>query len=221
MNVLETVIRSRVARCFALASLVLAAPAAWPQAFSVPNTFAAGTPAVAADMNTNFSAAATAINSKQKLVTGNCPPGQAVQSVLATGGVTCEAVPIGGLMNVLSDNNGAVPLNATGYVNIVSNFVPAFNGTAMVMTRCSGTSTTVGDVFAHRVAIRSPATTGTVTIGTQFYHFPAVPAANITIMNTNNDTFPINAGVSYDFGVNIIDSFNVDICSAVVMVFRR
>jgi len=50
-------------------------PPVWSQAFSVPNTFAAGTPASAADVNANFSAAATAINGKQGLVTGTCPVG--------------------------------------------------------------------------------------------------------------------------------------------------
>jgi len=40
-------------------------------------------------------------------------------------------------------------------------------------------------------------------------------------MNTNNDTFLLTAGASYDFGVNVIDSLAIDICSAVVMVFRR
>ena len=208
-------------RFLCLGPLFFASPLAWPQTFSVPNTFVAGTPAVAADMNTNFSATATAINGKQSRVNGTCPPGQAVQSVLANGGVTCESVPIGGLMNVVSGNNGSVPANTTGYVNIVSNFVPAFNATAMVMTRCSGSSGTTGDILTHRVATRSPAATGTVTIGTQFYHFPAVPAPNIIIMNTNNDTFVLNGGTSYDFGVNILSPLNIDICSAVVMVFRR
>ncbi len=208
-------------RFLCLGPLVLASPLAWPQTFTVPNTFAAGTPAVAADMNTNFSAAATAINGKQKLVTGTCPGGQAVQSVLANGGVTCESVPVGGLMNVVSGNNDVIAANTTGYVNIVSSFTPAFNATAMVMTRCSGSAASAGVIFAHRVAIRTPATIGTVNIGTQFYHFPQTPAANIIIMNTNNDTFLLTAGTSYDFGVNIADSLIVDICSAVVMVYRR
>lgn len=209
------------ARYLVMGSLLLASSIAQPQTFAVPNTFVPGTPAVAADINDNFSATATAINGKQKLVTGTCPGGQAIQSVLANGSVTCEAVPVGGLMNVISNNNGSIAANATGYVNVVSDFTPAFNATALVMTRCSGSSSVVGTVFSHRVAIRSPSAVGTVTIGTQFYHFPTVAAAGATIMNTNNDTFLLNAGTSYDFGVNIIDTLTIDICSAVVMVYRR
>jgi hypothetical protein len=77
-------------RCLALGSLAMAAPLAWPQAFTVPNTFVTGTPASAADVNTNFSATAAAVNSKQNLVTGTCPAGQAVRTVNANGTVLCE-----------------------------------------------------------------------------------------------------------------------------------
>jgi len=214
-------VRYRWAFCWVSGLLLFAPLLGWSQTFTVPNTFVPGTPAVANDINTNFSATATAINGKQKLVTGTCPPGQAIQSVLASGSVTCEAVAIGGLMNVLSDNNDTIAVNTTGYVNIVSNFTPTFNATALVMTRCSAFSTVGVATFSHRVAIRSPSGTGTVTIGTQFYHFPETPAANIIIMNTNNDTFSLTAGQSYDFGVNILQSMSIDICSAVVMIYRR
>jgi hypothetical protein len=200
---------------------VFTSPLARALDLTVPNTFVPGTPAVAGDINTNFSATATAVNSKQNRVNGTCPAGQAIQSVLANGTVTCETVPFGALMNVVSGNNGSIAANTTGYVNIVSNFTPAFDATALVMTRCSGSAGSAGTTFSHRVAIRSPATSGGVTIGTQFYHFPQTPAANIIIMNTNNDTFLLTAGATYDFGVNIIDSLAIDICSAVVTVFRR
>ena len=201
--------------------LVFTSPFAWPLDLTVPNTFVPGTPAVAGDINTNFSATATAVNSKQNRVNGTCPAGQAIQSVLANGTVTCETVPFGALMNVISGNNDSIAANTTGYVNIVSNFTPAFDATALVMTRCSGSAGGAGMTFSHRVAIRTPATSGSVAIGTQFYHFPQTPAANIIIMNTNNDTFLLTAGASYDFGVNILNTLVIDICSAVVMVFRR
>ena len=221
MKLLRRLTVRAAARYVAFAYLVFASPIAFSLDLTVPNTFVPGTPAVAGDINTNFSATATAVNSKQNRVNGTCPAGQAIQSVLANGTVTCETVPVGGLMNVVSGNNGSIVANTTGYVNIVSNYTPAFNATALVMTRCSGSAAGAGVVFSHRVAVRTPATSGAVTIGTQFYHFPQTPAANIIIMNTNNDTFLLTAGVSYDFGVNIVDSLNIDICSAVVTVFRR
>ncbi len=209
------------AACLASAWLVFFSPVALSLDLTIPNTFVPGTPAVAGDMNTNFSATATAVNSKQNRVNGTCPAGQAIQSVLADGTVTCETAPFGALMNVLSGNNDVIAASTTGYVNIVSNFTPAFNATALVMTRCSGSAASAGVTFSHRVAIRTPTASGSVVIGSQFYHFPQTPAANIIIMNTNNDTFLLNAGVSYDFGVNILNTLNIDICSAVVMVFRR
>ncbi len=218
---LRRVTLSSAVTCLASAWVVFFSPVALSLDLTVPNTFVPGTPAVAGDINTNFSATATAVNSKQNRVNGTCPAGQAIQSVLANGTVTCETVPFGALMNVISGNNGSIAANTTGYVNVVSNFTPAFDATALVMTRCSGSAGGAGITFSHRVAIRTPATSGVVAIGTQFYHFPQTPAANIIIMNTNNDTFLLTAGASYDFGVNVIDSLAIDICSAVVMVFRR
>jgi hypothetical protein len=50
-----------------------------------------GTPATAADVNQNFSATATAVNSKQNRVTGTCQPGQTVLSVNADGTLVCDS----------------------------------------------------------------------------------------------------------------------------------
>ena len=76
--------------CLALGSMVLAPPLAWPADLTIPKTFVPGTPATAADVNQNFSATATSVNSKQDRVTGTCPPGQAVLSIAANGTVTCD-----------------------------------------------------------------------------------------------------------------------------------
>lgn len=71
--------------------LILAPLSALAADLTVPNTFTANTPAVAAQVNANFSATATAVNSKQDRVTGTCPAGQAIQAVNANGTVTCGA----------------------------------------------------------------------------------------------------------------------------------
>jgi hypothetical protein len=69
----------------------LVSPAAWPADLTIPKTFVPGTPATADDVNQNFSATATAVNSKQNRVTGTCPPGQAIRTVNADGiTVVCE-----------------------------------------------------------------------------------------------------------------------------------
>jgi hypothetical protein len=57
---------------------------------TIPNTFVPGTPATAADVNANFSATSTAVNSKQNRVTGTCSVGQAIRAINPDGTVVCE-----------------------------------------------------------------------------------------------------------------------------------
>src|SRR5256885_9041643 len=90
MKALRAVTLRSAVRCLVLGLFVFASPLARPLDLTVPNTFVPGTPAVAADVNTNFSATATAVNSKQNRVNGTCPARQSIQSVLATGTVPCE-----------------------------------------------------------------------------------------------------------------------------------
>jgi hypothetical protein len=79
-----------VANSFALSVLALTWQAVYAADLTIPNTFVPGTPANASDMNTNFSATSTAVNSKQNKVTGTCPAGQAIRSVNPDGTVVCE-----------------------------------------------------------------------------------------------------------------------------------
>ena len=90
MEALRRVTLRSAVSCFILGSLVFASPL-WSADLTIPKTFVPGTPATAADVNQNFSATATAVNSKQNLVTGTCPAGQAVRTVNADGTVVCEA----------------------------------------------------------------------------------------------------------------------------------
>src|SRR5437899_2144493 len=89
MNALRTITQRMAAASLTLA-LALPSPLAWPADLTIPKTFVPGTPATAADVNQNFSATATSVNSKQDRVTGTCPPGQAVLSIAANGTVTCD-----------------------------------------------------------------------------------------------------------------------------------
>src|SRR5467141_850896 len=90
MEAIRRVALRTTVTCFALGSMVLAPPLAWPADLTIPKTFVPGTPATADDVNQNFSATATAVNSKQNLVTGNCPEGEAVRTVKANGTVVCD-----------------------------------------------------------------------------------------------------------------------------------
>jgi hypothetical protein len=100
---------------FALATLLAlsAAPATAGQ-LTVPNSFTAGTPAKAGEVNANFTAVKTAVDDndgrldvlegqnlssrlttvegqKQKRVDGTCAAGSSIRAVAADGTVTCEA----------------------------------------------------------------------------------------------------------------------------------
>jgi hypothetical protein len=83
------------AGCFALCALCLASPARSAD-LTIPSTFVSDTPATSGDMNKNFTATATAVNSKQDRIQGSCATaGQAVKSVNADGSVVCEAFTTG------------------------------------------------------------------------------------------------------------------------------
>ena len=71
-------------------SLVLASSLAWSADLTIPNTFVPGNAAVANEVNQNFSATATAVNSKQDRVTGTCPTGQSIRVINQNGTVTCD-----------------------------------------------------------------------------------------------------------------------------------
>lgn len=55
----------------AAAAAMLISSTAWAGALTIPNTFSAGTPAVAADVNTNFTAAKTAVDDNNTRITAN------------------------------------------------------------------------------------------------------------------------------------------------------
>jgi len=122
-------------------SLVFISTVARPVDLTIPNTFVPGTPATAADVNKNFSATATSVNSKQDRVKGTCPPGQAIQTIDAIGGVTCE----GGLNSRLAAMEAALNYMPVGpQTNVVQFQVSAggwtichtepYNGTAALTT---------------------------------------------------------------------------------------
>lgn len=83
-------IEPRTAAGWLVLCAVWISPFGWAADLTIPKTFVPGTPATATDVNQNFSATATAVNSKQNRVTGVCPAGQAVLSVNADGSVVCD-----------------------------------------------------------------------------------------------------------------------------------
>jgi hypothetical protein len=139
-----------VALSFASLSLALASPLAWPQAFTVPNTFVTGTPASAAEVNANFSATAAAINGKQNLVTGTCPTGQSIRAINANGSVVCQPLSFfggdgsAGNLVVGTQSWSATPPVNPNFANITINPGQTLTVPAGTTIRCSGTFTNNG-----------------------------------------------------------------------------
>ena len=149
-----------VALAFASVTLALASPLAWPQAFSVPNTFAAGTPASAADVNANFSATAAAVNGKQNLVTGACPTGQSIRAINANGSVVCQPLSFfggdgsaGNLTVAANQSWSATPPVNPNFANITINPTQTLTVPAGTTIRCSGTFTNNGTLSVDPGAV--------------------------------------------------------------------
>lgn len=132
-------------------SLAFAPHLARSQTFSVPNTFVPGTPATAADVNANFSAAAAAINGKQNLVVLPCPSGSAIQGINANGTVVCQQLNFfggdgsAGNLTISANTDWSVtpPVNLN-FANVTINAGQTLTVPAGTTIRCSGTFTNNG-----------------------------------------------------------------------------
>lgn len=76
------------------AVLTLTAAATQAGDLTIPNTFVSGTKALAEQVNANFTATQTAVNSKQDKITGACGTGLYVKQVNADGTLVCDN-PVG------------------------------------------------------------------------------------------------------------------------------
>lgn len=134
---------------------------------TVPNTFVSGTPATAADVNANFSATATAVNSKQNRVSGSCPAGQAIRGVNQDGSVVCQSSSFFGgdgsagnlAVSTPTDWNSAPPANPN-FANITINPGQTLTVPAGTIIRCSGSFTNSGTLTVS---------TGAQNSGTSFF----------------------------------------------------
>jgi hypothetical protein len=124
--------------------------------------------------------------------------------------------PVGALVTELL-GNGSAP-TSTGYYNMITSYTPSQNVVAFVYARCSIASYTAGE-FGFRAAYR----VGTyVTIGDAFYLFTYVQNDQKDD-NSVFDYFNLNAGTTYDFGM---DFYNLPSgawgeCSQLVQIFSR
>jgi len=169
---------------------------AWPADLTIPKTFVPGTPATAADVNQNFSATATSVNSKQDRVNGTCAAaGQAIKTVNPDGTVVCESgldsriaameaalryMPVGPQTNVVQ-----FQVAAGGWTICYSDLYSATNGVlanilaacnkANLMMAClpvgSNTYTLLAQAPRADVTFATPSDTTTVHVanGTAWY----------------------------------------------------
>lgn len=145
-----TALRTTV-RFLALASMFLGSPLARPADLTIPNTFVSGTPATAAAVNENFNATATAVNSKQDLVTGTCPPGSSIRTINQNGTVICQPLSFfggdgsaGNLTVAANQSWSATPPVNPNFANITINAGQTLTVPAGTTIRCSGTFTNNG-----------------------------------------------------------------------------
>jgi len=199
-----------------LGLLVLAPLSAWGADLTVPNTFAPGTPAKAAEVNANFNAAATAVNSKQDRVTGTCPAGQAVQAVNADGTVVCETF------------NQIVNLQAIANSVQIFDSTTSYPRSTTIRTAndaCGAQIQVAADTAITRISVRNRMT----AIGnlrfvifdhpghTRLLLTPAQPfgadAAGVpTVKDSGPITFTLVAGQNYDIGAisNVAADYDFD-----------
>ncbi len=151
MGIFLRLVRPDALRCLVLGTLAFAASLGWTQTFTVPNTFVTGTPASAASVNQNFSAAATAINSKQNLVTGTCTVGSAVRAINPDGTVVCQPLSFfggdgsaGNLTVAVGTDWSTVPPVNPNFANITINASQTLTVAAGTTIHCSGTFTNNG-----------------------------------------------------------------------------
>lgn len=100
------------------AVLTLTAAATQAGDLTIPNTFVSGTKALAEEVNANFTATQTAVNSKQNKITGACVVGSFVASVNADGTLVCDTPAGGGDVTGVTAGTGLSGGGASGDVSL-------------------------------------------------------------------------------------------------------
>ncbi len=120
------------------AALVLSLPVVvWAANLTIPNTFTTGSSVSSSQMNANFAAVATAVNTKQDVTTMSCSGGQALTAI-ANGSATCGAVGTSYAAGTGLALNGTTfsLANANGCANGVVG--QTWNASHMVGCDCTG-----------------------------------------------------------------------------------
>lgn len=103
-------------RLFAVLSAFALTATAYASDLSIPNTFVSGTQAIAGEVNANFIATQTAVNSKQNKITGTCMAGAFVKRVESDGTLVCDTAAGGGDVTSVTAGAGMNGGGASGDV---------------------------------------------------------------------------------------------------------
>jgi hypothetical protein len=134
---------NRLVGCLIVLLPALATTVAMAADLTIPKTFVPGTPATAADVNANFSATSTAVNSKQNRVTGSCSVGQAIRAINADGTVVCETglATTASLLNYMpvgpQTNVPQTLVNLGGWTTCYTELYNATGASATILTACN------------------------------------------------------------------------------------
>jgi hypothetical protein len=129
-------------------ALVVLTPAViYAANLTIPNTFNAGTSIQSAQMNANFQAVQTAVNTKQDATVVTCPNGQAVISVAANGTTSCGPAAGGGVAGISA--TAPVLVSSTSVTNATNAAValPAGYSSFWVVGTVQNTSTSAKSLF--------------------------------------------------------------------------
>ena len=145
----------------------LGGTSAWAGSLTIPNTFSANTPAVAAEVNANFTATKTAVDDNDARITTN-----ATDIATNAANITTNATDISTNQSAISTNTASIVTNAG---NISTNSSDIATNTGNIATNTSNIATNTSDIATNTGNI----STNTTNIATNTSNI-ATNATNIT-----------------------------------------
>jgi len=181
-----------------LSAAMLLSSTAWAGALTIPNTFTAGSPAVAADVNANFTAAKTAVDDNNTRINANA-------AAATTNATNIAANTTSAATNAtnIAANTAAAATNAT---NIAAN-------TTNIATNTAAAATNATNITANTIAITALQLTNPVTTVISVPAGGTAVANGTALMNavagitgsspTNQFTVKLAVG-TYDLGTQML-----------------
>ncbi len=162
----------------------LGGTSAWAGSLTIPNTFSANTPAVAAEVNANFTATKTAVDDNDARITTN-----ATDIATNAANITTNATDISTNQSAISTNTASIVTNAG---NISTNSSDIATNTGNIATNTSNIATNTSDIATNTGNISTNTTniaTNTSNIATNTSDI----ATNTSDIATNTSNIATNA----------------------------